>query len=703
MSKRIFILASILLALFAIPKSFATTYLEAPPGPQVIISANPGTVDSGSQSTITWNAIPNPSTNSPLVGCKGPGSGSLWTWSAAHIPFGFSKADISGSKTVTVNGDITYTVVCKDQSGKVANNSVDISTVYPFNCTSNSECNGWKISVTASFNRDQIGSHELTVPYPGSSSAEFNPKPIIQTRFYYTGTPLQNFLPWVPKIVECADWGTNIITWGDSQNTKVVYTTPGTHTYPVSCQFTTSNQTIRDAATLNVVLPTSTVSSTPTGSTYNTLHINALDLTNGVSLNNVPVTTRIGSGQTPFTANTTGEYYGNLSVSAPQIFSANGQEYNFNYWSFSDTPQTITSADASITLDSSLPSRTITANYAVAQPPTSTSTASSTTPLSKFYYCSGSSCVSGGYKNLAACVYANGTCYNDASCSTSNICGPGNKKQGPGPGSNPGGSGSTTVVTSKDISITINPANACLPRNGVTNTTNLYWNVRVTHSCPVGYSFNGTDSGTCSSSFAGGPTTAPSSGITPVSIDKTTNFSISCERPSYTCSKTYTKIITNADGSTSTEAYTDTQKINGEPAANFTTVHYVSKPTIGSFISNPQNILLNKSTVLSWISNILNQDASIPTQLYCYPSGGTGDTSGWMAGTRYLSSTSTGNLYPQKSTVYNLTCRNYDVVDTGCYNDASTSTSVNVYTPSLQETNPSALIERAVLNFFKGL
>ncbi len=709
--KRILITAGVLSVLFIIPKSFATTYLEALPGPQVIVNANPETVNSGDRSTITWNATPNPSTNSPVIGCKGPGSGDLWTWTAKHIPWGFSGADISGSKGVTVSGDTTYTVVCKDKSGQISDNSIDINTSYPFNCISNSECNGWKVSVTASLSSDKLGSHELTAPYEVFPGTTLFIHPVyIYTRFYNTGSFLQSISPWVPKIVECADWSNNIITWGDSGDTKIAYTTPGTHNYFVSCAFTTGNQTISDSATLNVVASTSTPTPTQTpisGSTY-VLHVNAWDETNNKPLN-VPVTS-IKNGTTPLTIETSEAYNDNLPVSVPAIFQSDGQEYDFQNWVFSDGPWTKISNSVSISLNNSLPDRTMTADYTLAQSPQPTPTPTPIPKLQKFYYCNGSACVPGEYDNLAECVHINGTCYPNAACSTSNICGPSNNKQ---PTPTPPGSGGgtpTKVVISKDIPISINPVNSCLPRATNTNSTNISWNVGQSYSCPTGYTISNQQAVSCSSNLPGGPTTGPSSGDSQVTVNKTTNYSIACNG-SYTCKKTYecnsyTQTITNPDGTKTTQTFyhTCTDIRNYTPSAsNYTTIHYVNQPTINYVTTTPENILLNKSTSVSWQSNVDQLDNSINTQLYCYPSSGTGDTSGWDKGVHYPKDEEVNGLYPQKTTTYKLTCRNYNTADTGCYNEDSASATVNVYTPSLQETNPSASIENAIINFIKSL
>lgn len=713
MLKKLLIAIGIPLILLAIPKSFATVYLEAPPGPQVIVNANPETVASGDQSTITWNATPNPSTNSPIVGCKGPGSGDLWTWTAKHVPWGFSVADISGSRSVTVKGNMTYTVVCKDNGGQISDNSVDINTVYPQNCTSNSECNGYKLSVTASTNITQIGTHDLTVPYQLSPFDHSRlATPIYIHINFYTTNLLQTIAPWVPKPLICGDWGFSGINWGNDQTNTVTYRLPGTYDYSVSCRFTTGDQTIFDQAAVTILSPNNTnigpgPGPGPIPARY-TLNINAYDGTNNKPLNTL--VTSIKSGTSPLTIETGESYNGNLPVSVPATVQSSGQEYDFQKWVFSDGPWTKNSNSVSINLNNLFPDRTMTADYVLAQAPQPTPTLTPTPKLQKFYYCNGSACVPGEYGGLAECVHINGTCYSDAACSVSNVCGPGTIKTTPVPTPGPGSGGSTKIVVSKDIPISISPANSCLPRSGNTNSTDISWNVGQNYSCPAGYTLTSQQAASCSGNLPGGPTAGPSSGNSQVTVNKTTNYSISCSG-SYTCSRTYdcrpyTQTTTNPDGTKTTQTLyhtcTDTQ--NYVPSASdYTTIHYVDQPTINYVTTTPENILLNKSTSVSWQSGVNQADNSINTQLYCYPSGGTGDASGWNIGVHYSKGGEVNGLYPQKTTTYNLTCRNYNTADTGCYSEASGSATVNVYTPSLQETNPSALIENAIINFIKSL
>lgn len=320
-----------------------------------------------------------------------------------------------------------------------------------------------------------------------------------------------------------------------------------------------------------------------------------------------------------------------------------------------------------------------------------------------YYYCSNNSCVSTNkYPTQSACSAINGQCYTSSSCNSA--CGTTTPPPPPPP---------PPQQSSKDISISIDPSSSCLPQNGTNNSTNISWSVNVTNFCPAGYVFNGTDAGTCSSNLPNGPTTAPSSGNSTVTINQTQTYTISCSRTSYTCTQDYQcnphdVTVTNPNGSTSTQVVYDTctrkQDYNGSSASNSTTVHYVNAPTIESFTATPQNILLNKSTVLSWLFDVFGQDASISTAQYCYPSGGSGDPTGWNTGYKYYPPIhATPPLYPQKTTTYDLTCRNYDTADTSCYNETTQSTTANVYTTNIYETNPSGIIEQAWSEFWKRL
>ncbi|MDE2144705.1 MAG: hypothetical protein KGJ01_01910 [Patescibacteria group bacterium] len=383
---------------------------------------------------------------------------------------------------------------------------------------------------------------------------------------------------------------------------------------------------------------------------------------------------------------------------------------------------------------------------AVLQPPSPPPAPSSTPPTSSstppggtgnntqhYYYCKttpSDSCIqtSNTYSSASACESAlqqylpgqtTGVCYPDngscsSSCPSSSSPTP---TPAPTPTPSPGGSTPTPPPpksSSPDLSISITPNYSCLPRNGVTNSTNINWSVSVTNSCPSGYTeTQGSDTAACSGNLPGGPAKGPSSGTSNVTISQTTNYSISCTRGSYVCSQNYQcdpheEVITNTDGSTSTQTVYDTctrtKNISGSSASNYTTVHYVNPPTIESFSANPSHILLNKSTYLSWISQVFSQDNTIPTGQYCYPSrGGSGDLSGWNIGQKYGSADQTSPLTPQKTTTYDLTCRNYDTNDTSCYNESAQNTSVNVYGTSINETNPSALIQQAWNIFLKGL
>jgi hypothetical protein len=678
MFRRVPIFLSLLLAAagFLGTSTASAQSFTVPPGPSISIDANPLAVNAGDKTVVSWQAKQNPNTHSPLVGCKGPGSGALWTWAAENLPWGFSSGDISGSKSFIVNGDTQYTVVCKDQSGVVSNNSVEVHTVLPLNCVSNSECNGQRISVTAKLDiPNQTPSHEVSTIWSANNYLE--PPATVSVNFYDTRPLWQKLELWVPAVQQCIDWSQNIILWGGNFQTTIIQAQPGAHHYPVSCYFTFGNQVISDEATVNVV------SSTQASAVYQ-LTVEARDLNSGASLK-VPVSTSIKSGLTTLIATSTKAYNGSLSLTASSQAKLGTSVYKFSHWAFSDSPETIVSNDASISLNSDFPKITAVAYY----------TASSTTPTSAtttYYYCSNNSCVSGKYASVTECENANSTtCYNKVSdCSAT--CAPTSPIK--------------TTQGSGNISITLSSSQVCLPQGGTNNTTNLNWNISGP-SCPSGFTPTplGSNQLSCKSNIQNGPTGA-GQGESSVSITQTTNFTVDCSYPTFSCEKQYPcevqEVVTNPDGTTSTISVLKTcvekTSVSGGSSSKTATVYYVQAPKIDSFSASPQNILLNKAAALSWQFQVPN--LGISTAQYCYPSGGNGDLSGWVSGAKYnLNPDNTKSLYPQQNTSYNLTCRNEATAYANCYNESLASTTVNVYKPNLQEANPAALISSA----FDGL
>jgi hypothetical protein len=663
----------------------AAQYFTVPPGPSITIDANPLAVKAGDKVVISWQAKPNPNTHSALIGCKGPGSGALWTWAAEDLPWGFSSGDISGGKSFAINGDTQYTVVCKDQSGVVSNNSVEVHTVLPLNCVSNSECNGQRVSVTAKLDiPNQTPSHEVSTAW--SEGNYLKPPVTVSVNFYDTRPLWQKLEFWVPTIQQCADWSQGLVLWGSNFQTTLIQALPGTHRYPVSCYFTFGNQVISDEAVVNVV---SSSTSTPTSTAAYQLTLEARDLSSGAPLK-VPVSTSIKNGETTLVVGSDKAYNGNLSISVQTPVRIGTSAYKFNHWAFSDSPVTILSNAASISLNSDFPKRTAVAYYSLTSATTTTST------LQTYYYCSNNSCVSGRYASAADCKNANNTsCYNTAGECTA-AC----------PLSLP--PGGKVQPKSENININISSSQACLPQGGVNNSTNISWNISGP-SCPAGFSLTqGSNQLSCSSNIPNGPTGA-GQGSSNTSITQTTNFSIFCSYDTFTCEKTYQcdqtqKVITNPDGTTSTitvwQTCTDKAVVNGGSSSNSTTVYYVQPPRIDGFAASPQNILLNKQTSLTWSFQASN--SGTPTGQYCYPNGGSGDLSGWASGTKYnLSPEKIDNLSPQQNTTYNLTCRNEATAYANCYNESLASTTVNVYKPNLQEANPAALISSAFGDLLK--
>ena len=268
--------------------------------------------------------------------------------------------------------------------------------------------------------------------------------------------------------------------------------------------------------------------------------------------------------------------------------------------------------------------------------------------------------------------------------------------------------GTTTPPSggSGNIAINISASGACLPQGGTNNSTNLSWSISGP-SCPAGQTLSsGSTQLSCSSNIPGGPTGSGSGGSS-VSVNQTTNFGISCSYNTFTCSypcNPTTEVTTTPSGATTTITIWQTcfNAVNGGSASKSTTVYYIQPPNIYSFAPNPQNILINKATTLSWAFQV--PDSGTPTGQYCYPSGGNGDLSGWSSGQQYQSyQLQTGNLYPKQNTTYNITCRNYATGYSNCYNESAGNTNVNVYQSNLRESNPAALIESAFGGFLKKL
>ena len=511
---------------------------------------------------------------------------------------------------------------------------------------------------------------------------------------------------------------------------------PGTYPYDGNCPSQYQDSSGNSENVLTTSPGTTSCQTPPQPSSYS---FSVYSDPSGISID----TSIWGSQKTSFTKTTTNT---SVSFSAPATVTIGGQTYSFSYWNYgtnrvtspsisnlslkafssasayyvtstkyyycktSTTPNSCTQTsnsyanlqDCENALQQHLSGQTTGKCYA------SSSACSSVcgvpTPA-HYYYCKTSvtpnSCTqtSNTYTSAQTCEAAlqqhlsgqtTGVCYSSSSaCSTA--CGI------PPPPPPSGGSG--------NIAINISASEACLPQGGTNNSANISWSASGP-SCPAGQTlFSGSPQLSCSSPNI--PGVQAVSGSSSVTINQTTNFSVSCSYKTFTCSypcNPTTEVTTTPSGATTTITIWQTcfNTVNGNSASKSTTVYYVQPPTIYSFASNPQNILINKATTLSWAFQV--PDSGTPTDQYCYPSGGNGDLSGWNSGQQYQSyQLQTGKLYPKQNTTYHITCRNYATGYANCYNESINNTNVNVYQSNLQESNPAALIENAFGGFLKRI
>ncbi|MDE2144956.1 MAG: hypothetical protein KGJ01_03255, partial [Patescibacteria group bacterium] len=228
-----------------------------------------------------------------------------------------------------------------------------------------------------------------------------------------------------------------------------------------------------------------------------------------------------------------------------------------------------------------------------------------------------------------------------------------------------------------------------------------------------------------SNGWSSGPVSITNSGsgtFSPGIPTNSTDYALTCTRDSYTC--TWSRDSYHLDWynvyETSTKSYVSTStcdyigtvtyqspSVTKSSQTSNNTLVVVNPPTITSFYPGNSNILINKSTNLLW--NYTSPDTNsptvtVPTQQFCYTGGVQGDPTGWSLYPSVSNKVTSGNntLSPQKTTTYGLICRNYYQNNSSCYSNTGASSTIKVYGTSINETNPSALLEQAWTNFVRG-
>ncbi len=310
------------------------------------------------------------------------------------------------------------------------------------------------------------------------------------------------------------------------------------------------------------------------------------------------------------------------------------------------------------------------------------------------------SCSSGNYASLSDCETAQGKACYTTPTSCAQACGASS------------GGGSTCSPMPGDQGTGLNltlSSNQCMTEG---SSTEIEWETETSNlSCGPGETLDRNSIQITCKDICGDWTVASADGSDIVSPNWRSEYGLTCDL-SYRCYEDVTDpdYPCECEGSVCRRCgsgETCSRMCPGETHRGYSTytasrsrkteVRVVSRPTIPEFFANPVDILYTanevigrKYSTLRWVSRF--EELGSPTDKFCTLRGN---------GVNFTSSLPSGDSYrvsPQKTTDYNLICRNSDTLEPEqCYLDSDTKeATVRVFGAGIEETRPQP-------ESFKGL